>query len=283
MQATENYINKKILALHFSRSARRYDLNAGLQREIAYQLVDWAYPLENQGNLDTRRVLEIGCGTGLLTAFLLERISCQTLAALDLSGGMLDQARINLRKDSPPVRLVLADGEELPLCAGTFDLVASSTTFQWFNDLDKALAGIREVLRPRGRLVFASLLRGTYRELREAYRTAAGQLGIRLAASRYGPALPGAVEITDLLGRLGFSTLSLKHQTKFEYFPTARDFLRSIKARGASNPNFRPMSLSTEKALLKKMMDFYDERFRVDGLVYATNEVIFIQARRGDD
>jgi len=279
----ENLINKKILALHFSRSAPRYEMNVGLQREIAYQLAEWAFPPTVRENLDTPRMLEIGCGTGLLSAFLLERISCETLVALDLSGGMLEQACLNLRQNSPQVRLVLADGEQLPLSEGAFDLVASSTTFQWFNDLEHALAGIRRVLRPGGRLVFATLVRGTFRELKQAYRAAAGRLGIRLAASRFGPALPGAREITDMLARLGFSAPDVKEQTKLEYFPTARHFLRSIKARGANNPNFRPMSLSVEKALLERMMDFYDERFRVDGLTFATYQVVFIQAQRGDE
>jgi len=278
----ENYINKKILALHFSRSAPDYELNAGLQREVAYQMVDWAFPLKSSGSRDVRRVLEIGCGTGLLTSFLLERLSCESLVALDLSEGMLAQARLNLDQNSPPVRLVLADGEELPLAPGSFDLAASSTAFQWLNDLEQTLAGIRSVLSPGGRLVFASLVRGTYRELREAFRTAAGQFGIRLAASRYGPALPGAAEISGMLERLGFAGLSLKQQTKLEYFPSARDFLRSIKARGSSNPNYRPMSLSTEKALLRKMIDHYDKRYRVDGLTFATYEVVFVQARRGE-
>ncbi|MBN2290288.1 MAG: hypothetical protein JXQ83_13220, partial [Candidatus Glassbacteria bacterium] len=68
----ENPINKKILALHFSRSAPGYDLNAGLQREIAFQLADWAFPRRDPTGPECRRVLEIGCGTGLLTSFLLE-------------------------------------------------------------------------------------------------------------------------------------------------------------------------------------------------------------------
>jgi malonyl-CoA O-methyltransferase len=280
--ATDIKINKKILALHFSGSAGDYDSNADLQREIAFQLADWAFPPQSTGKKIFRSVLEIGCGTGLLTAFLLDRLDCKTLVALDLAGGMLEQARLNLLQSAPPVRLVLADGEQLPLDNNSFDLAASSTTFQWFDDLEKSLAGIRRVLRPGGELVFASLVRGTFRELRESYRTAAGQLGICLAASRYGPTLPDAPEITGLLDSLGFDCIELKRQTKFEYFANAQQFLRSIKARGANNPNFRPMSLPTEKALLGKMVDFYNKRFRVDGMVHATYEVVFVRARRSE-
>lgn len=275
---TSSQVNKKILALHFSGSARKYDTEATLQREIAFQTAQLACLSENGGQAVVPRVLEIGCGTGFLTSFLLERIKCELVVAVDLSDGMLCRAGQNLGRLSPPVRLVQADGELLPMAGGAFDLVVSSTTFQWFEDLDSALGAIRRVLRPGGRLVFATLLRGTFRELRESYRAAAGSLGIRLTASRYGLTLPGAQEVRDLLHQHGFGGIETREQAKFEYFPSAVDFLRSIKARGGNNPNFRPMSLPVERALLKKMTSFYNDRFRIDGRVCVTYEVIFAQA-----
>ena len=102
-------LNKKILALHFSKSADSYDSAAGLQREIAYQLVDWAYPQEGSGE-EELEVLEIGCGTGFLTGFLMQRLKIQCYVALDLAQGMLARARMKLGETSPGMMFLRDSG-----------------------------------------------------------------------------------------------------------------------------------------------------------------------------
>ena len=272
-------VNKKILALHFSKSAESYDSLAHLQREIAYQLVDWALAGENirPGKL---RVLEIGCGTGFLTCFLIQRIVPELLVAVDLAHGMLDQARLNLSESLTRVELVRADGEKLPFPGRSFDLVASSTTFQWFDSLGESLSGLYALLRPGGRIFFSTLGRDTLKELKESYRSSAGQMGIKLTAGRYGRPLAGPQEIKDCLENTGYTGVSVKEMFKFEFFPSARDFLLSLKKSGANNPNFRPMSLPVERKLLEKVTSFYDKRYRVDGSVYASYQVIFASGKK---
>ena len=268
------------MALHFSAGAKNYQALAGIQREIAYQLAEWADLREEAGGVPLS-VVEIGCGTGNLTGFLLEKIQPGFYLGLDLARGMLETAGLNPESPAGRVLLIQADGERLPFPAGTFDLVASSTTFQWFGSLEDGLAGIRQVLRPGGTLLAATLGRETFRELREAYRTVAGRMGITLTASRYGPLLPEAKELEDSLKRAGFTRISLKRATKYEYFPGAGQFLRSIKKRGANNPNYRPMSLAVERQFMKQVIELYEQRFRTDGRVYAGYEVLFVQCRKG--
>ncbi len=272
-------VNKKILAIHFSKSAANYDRYALLQKEIAFQLVEWA----DQGDilsLEGARVLEIGCGTGFLTGFLAEKLKPASYLAIDLARGMLEMVRSKLDRWSSGVRLFQADGEALPFSPGSFDLLASSTTFQWFNVLEESLIGIHHALRPGGRLLFATLGRDTFRELKEAYRTSAGQIGIKLTPSRYGPPLPGTPELSDFLESAGFEKPTIKRQIKYEFFPSAREYMQSLKNRGFNNPNYRPMSIQVERNLLRKTIDFYDKRFRVDGRVYASYEVFFVQSQR---
>jgi len=277
----ENRLNKKILALHFSQSAARYHREARLQREVAFQLAEMSFPEESSSRHGKYgSVLELGCGTGFLTGHLLRRLAPERLVAVDLAEGMLAQTRLNLEDVSgaDSVRCLCADCERLPLAAGSFDLVASSTTLQWVESLEDTLAGVHSLLRPGGRLVAATLGRDTFRELRQAYRVSAGKLGIRLAASRYGPALPGAEELRQALAEAGFGRVEVESRPKLEFFPGCREFMLSIKALGASNPNFRPMSLDTERRLMRGVIDYYDRSFQVDGQVFAGYEVLFVSA-----
>ncbi len=275
-------VNKKVLALHFSKSAGNYEREALLQREVAFTLAQWL--AEDRAAVAAGapgpEVLEIGCGTGFLTRFLEERLAPSRLTALDLAPGMLARLRQGRPVAAGRLGLVLADGERLPFREESFDLVASSTTFQWFDSLEVALAGCWRALRPGGVLAFATLGRGTFRELREAYRTSAGQMGIKLTAARYGPPLTGEAELEELLARTGFGAIELAARLKHEFYSSAREFFLALKRRGSNNPNYRPMSLPVERTLLRKVAEYYDRRFRVDGRVYAGYEVIFARCRK---
>jgi ubiquinone/menaquinone biosynthesis C-methylase UbiE len=96
------------------------------------------------------RVLDIGCGTGLLLARLLERQPLAQYSGIDLSVGMLTEAR---RRLSPQVRLVGGDAETIPFSAGAFDVVVSSSSFHYWPSPRSGLAEVHRVLRPGGVLV----------------------------------------------------------------------------------------------------------------------------------
>jgi trans-aconitate 2-methyltransferase len=93
------------------------------------------------------RVLDLGCGTGRLTAELASGPG-NFVIGLDRSESMLAQAvghRVAL--------LVRGDGAALPFLPAAFDAVFSAATFHWIADHDRLFAGIHQVLKPGGRLV----------------------------------------------------------------------------------------------------------------------------------
>lgn len=95
------------------------------------------------------RVLDIGCGTGLLGPTLRSRAAY--LEGVDLCESMLNQARATGNYDS----LYLADAlEHLSQNQGNFDLIAAVGTFHYFGDLSGVLRASMEALRPHGLLVF---------------------------------------------------------------------------------------------------------------------------------
>ena len=90
-------------------------------------------------------VLELGAGTGQLTARLVER--GHDVLATDPDEEMLAR----LAERLPDVRTAVAAAEDLPVADRSVDVVVCAQAFHWF-DTDKALPEIARVLRPGGRL-----------------------------------------------------------------------------------------------------------------------------------
>lgn len=96
------------------------------------------------------RVLDAGCGTGRVTALLLERLPAGHVVAVDRSAAMLAVAREALGHDR--VRFLEADLAALTLDEPV-DAILSTATFHWVLDHDALFARLADVLRPGGRLV----------------------------------------------------------------------------------------------------------------------------------
>ena len=101
------------------------------------------------GDVAGRRVLDAGCGAGPLFAALRERGA--VVSGFDASAGMLEQARRRLGADAD---LRVADlAEPLPYPDNSFDDVVASLVLHYLRDWEPALAEVRRVLRPGGRLI----------------------------------------------------------------------------------------------------------------------------------
>ena len=103
------------------------------------------------GDVDGRRVLDAGCGSGPLAAAL--RDSGAIVTGFDLSAVMIDLARQRLGADAD---LYVADlGEPLPFDDDAFDDVVASLCLHYLEDWAAPLAELRRVLRPGGRLILS--------------------------------------------------------------------------------------------------------------------------------
>ena len=100
------------------------------------------------------RVLEVACGTGILTERLLVRLAGQgTLVATDLNQAMIAHARTRIA-DDPAIEWRQADGTSLPFPDRAFDAVVCQFGLMFFPDKAKGVREAYRVLAPGGLYLF---------------------------------------------------------------------------------------------------------------------------------
>lgn len=134
--------------LFFDLWSRVYD--APLVQRLTYRPVQNAVLRELRAG-SPGRVLDVGCGTGLLAARIRRELRPAATVGCDFSQGMLRQAA---RADSE-LPWVRGNALRLPFRDGSFDAVVSTEAFHWFPDQEAALTEFFRVLAPKGRLLVA--------------------------------------------------------------------------------------------------------------------------------
>jgi trans-aconitate 2-methyltransferase len=123
--------------------AGTYDRVAAPMTQRGTELVD---DLDLRGD---ETVIDAGCGTGQVTAHLLERLPEGRVIAVDGSQAMLDLAAERFG-DDPRVTLLHADLERALPIDDPVDAVVSTSTLHWIRDHDALWPHLRAVLRPGG-------------------------------------------------------------------------------------------------------------------------------------
>jgi SAM-dependent methyltransferase len=179
----------------FDRGLRRLrrDRAARLDAEASPLLARLAEDLLERLDIVTRRfdrVLDLGCGPGLLTQALRGRGMAVTSAD---AGAAFARA----------IGGAQCDEDRLPFEAGAFDLIVSAGTLDSVNDLPGALIQIRRLLRPDGLFLGALVGAGSLPALRRAM-AAADEAEERPASPRLHPQIDLRAA-GDLLARAGFA------------------------------------------------------------------------------
>lgn len=128
----------------YAREAEAYEI-----RWAAYLQATIDPTLDALRPVPGERVLDVGCGTGLLLRTMRDREPRALGWGVDLSEGMLRQAALA----GDAARLTLADAHRLPFGTASFDAVVSSSTLHHWRRPRLVLGELRRVLRPRGRLI----------------------------------------------------------------------------------------------------------------------------------
>jgi ubiquinone/menaquinone biosynthesis C-methylase UbiE len=125
----------------------RYEAYMGRwSRLVARRFLDW---LKVRDRLEW---LDVGCGTGALSAAVLARRSPTSLVSIDPSEGFLAAARATVV--DPRAEFRIGDAQALPLEAASRDVVVSALVLNFVPDKQKALAEMKRVIRPDGTVAF---------------------------------------------------------------------------------------------------------------------------------
>lgn len=139
-------------------------------------------------------ILDLGCGTGRLTAQLAEL--CNKIVGVDSSQDMIDKAK----KEFGNIEFKVCDALALPF-EKEFDVVFSYAVFHWISDHDALLENIHKVLKPQGVLVCEFGASGNIATIENAFAEACNTLGYGYEAKLN---FPTAEAFGELLKKNGF-------------------------------------------------------------------------------
>jgi ubiquinone/menaquinone biosynthesis C-methylase UbiE len=147
--------NKKDTSEWFKDWANDYDNTLG-KIDRHHQLLNLVAELSNVE--DGEKVLDIGCGTGLLSLKFLEKAGC-SITGVDSSPEMLSIFSDKIKELDLSDRIVckLEDAKALNFKPNTFDVVASTVTLHHLTDKFPTIKKINEVLKPEGRFVLGDI------------------------------------------------------------------------------------------------------------------------------
>lgn len=269
----EYTIDKARMRASFDRAAHSYDDAAVLQKEVRSRMLERL----DYTRISPARILDAGTGTGHAARALEARYTGSHVVALDIALGML---RVTAAADPWWRRFVrgrrsgvCADIENLPLQAGSMDLVWSNLAIQWCNDLDQAFGEMARVLRPEGLLMFSTFGPDTLKELREASTADPRHVHVSRFIDMH--------DIGDALVRAGFSAPVMDVEHFVLTYDDVLGVMRDLKAIGARNAAQGRRRGLEGKGFLSQLAERY-ERFRDQGKLPATYEVIYGHAWKAE-
>lgn len=251
--------SKKLVAQRFARSTPTYNCAAVVQRNMAAELVQ-----RIERVVPTCRfahVLELGCGTGLLTDWLVQRFTIDHLTLNDIIPVLTDVAmRCADRRPAMQIEILHGDMESIALPVDQ-DLIVSNAVLQWSTDPARMLGRMLSAVRPGGLLALSTFGPGNLIEIHYLTGNSLCYLSLESIAEQL-------AQQTDIL--------QSDQRTRTLTFGTAFEVLQHLKRTGVN-------ALQQRRWTRRKVQEFcaaYEARFGAGGQVPLTYHPLNIIVRR---
>ena len=203
------------------------DWDAATYDRVSRPQVEWAGPVLDRLELEgDETVIDAGCGSGRVTAMLIERLPRGKVIAIDSSPAMVAKAREAI---GDRAQVLLQDLAELR-SPEPVDAIFSNAVFHWVLDHKRLFTRLFDALKPSGRIEAQCGGAGTV----EAFHDAVGRLADRPPFSEYFTdwASPwyfaDPSETTHLLERIGFTDVRCWLEDRPVVRPEPHEYLRAI-------------------------------------------------------
>jgi malonyl-CoA O-methyltransferase len=201
---SKNYIKRS-----FDLAAKTYSSFSELQNEVAKSLISM---------IDEKffsNVLEIGVGDGKLTSII--NFDYENYIGVDLSLNMA----FMFKKQHPLKYSIVGDGENLPFRPNTFDLILSSSVFQWFTNPKESISKLFSLVKNKKNIYFSAFSKGTFWQMQEISK------------------ITGFGSVLELKDKYFYENLGFECKEKRYtiYYKSVKDFLYSHKKSGARYTN----------------------------------------------
>lgn len=181
-------------------NAAQYDAKHAFVYEKAKGLVDLLAPKADE------RILDLGCGTGALTAEIAARGA--EIMGVDASEAMIAQAK----KKFPALQFEVCDARKLRFHA-EFDAVFSNAVLHWITEAEQVIEGVARALMPGGRFVAEFGGKGNIQRLVAGFHRAFSAMGLQESDGVSPWYYPSVAEYSALLERHG---LEVRQASLFE-------------------------------------------------------------------
>ena len=153
-------MNKDLIKQRFRRKLNSYNENARIQKQMAEKLISFISHSDTEKKLGN--ILEIGCGTGLLTELAVNKFSFSGYTAIDI----VPECKKFIKNIYSDIEFVTVDIEEyIETTDKAFDLIISNASLQWVENLPDLIKKLTKKLNPNGRLIFSTFGKENFREI----------------------------------------------------------------------------------------------------------------------
>jgi ubiquinone/menaquinone biosynthesis C-methylase UbiE len=249
----------------YDRVAPEYDAWAGgLHSRVAAKLVDVVAPRRGDA------VLDVGCGTGLVTHLLAAAVGAKgSVVGIDLSARMLDLAR---PRALPNTKFMAMAAEHMVFRDRSFDLITYGQSLPYLVDPLASLEEAVRLLRPKGRVALSLHRRSLQTDAQDLFYKVLGDLAIRhhMRVPEHSPerSVFGEREnLPRLLDELGFEKIRMTELVTGGRARTPRDWTQLMAGSGPL-PNTLLSVLGPrlrsefETVLAERMEELGDDAFR---------------------
>jgi malonyl-CoA O-methyltransferase len=233
-------MNKLKKIKDFNSAADHYDSDAIMQSMIAEELIDRLHYIK----INPKRILDIGSATGRNAILLAKIFPAAEIYELDFS---IDMLRVSMNKSSGFRKLfsskkryfINADMDLLPFHDNSFDLIVSSNTIQWSENVNALFKNINNLLTIDGLFLFSSFLKNTLIELQHFKEHALTQNFLTIQ------------EYAEILNNNNFYDPVLIRDEYQNEYDGALSALRDLKKIGVTKSDESHKSLRGKNYLLK--------------------------------